>query len=188
MKPWVKSRVINVLSSGGIIAYPTEAVYGLGCDPFDQFAVDRLLRLKNRPMEKGLILIASHWDQVERYCTELSEEQKKTLIQNSNEKPVTWLIPDSKNLIPYWIKGKHQQFALRISSHPVVRDLCNVYQGPIVSTSANISGGKPIKTKLRILKTFSDQIDYIVPGNLGVSNAPSEIRDIKDGLLIRPFA
>jgi len=185
MKPWVKTRAVNVLRSGGIIAYPTEAVYGLGCDPFDQFAVGRLLELKNRPMEKGLILVAAHWWQVERYCTELTEGQKDTLLHNPKERPVTWLIPDSKNLIPYWIKGKHQQFALRISSHSVVRDLCNAYQGPLISTSANISGDKPIKTKLRILKTLGNQLDYIVPGNLGSSNSPSEIRNIKDGLLIR---
>lgn len=185
MKPWVKSRAVNVLSSGGVIAYPTEAVYGLGCDPFDRYAVGRLLEIKNRPIEKGLILVAAHWEQVESYCAELNEQQKNKLLQSHIDKPVTWLIPDSRNLIPCWVKGSHQQFALRISSHPVVRDLCNAYQGPIVSTSANISGGKPIKTKIRILKTLGDQVDYIVPGNLGSSHSPSEIRDIKDGLLIR---
>ena len=186
MKPWVKTRAVTVLSSGGVIAYPTEAVYGLGCDPFDQFAVGRLLELKNRPMEKGLILVAADWQQVEKYCSELTEGQKDTLLYKPKERPVTWLIPDNKNLIPYWVKGTHQQFALRISSHPVVRDLCNAYQGPLISTSANISGEKPIKTKLRILKILGNQLDYIVPGNLGSSSSPSEIRNIKDGMLIRP--
>lgn len=189
MKPWEKSRAIAVLDAGGIIAYPTEAVYGLGCDPFNPTAVARLLKLKKRPVAKGLILIASRWSQVETLCAELNERQKTKLLNVKPEKPTTWLIPDHKDLVPAWVKGNHQKFALRISSHPVVSDLCDAYGGPIISSSANYAGARPIKSKLRLLKMSSrqrnDQIDYIVPGSLGSSAAPSEIKDIETNQIFR---
>lgn len=187
MKPWEKSKAVEVLKSGGVIAYPTEAVYGLGCDPFNGQAVARILKIKNRSKAKGLILVASNWEQIEKFCSCLSEPQKKKLSQVDEKKPITWLIPDYENLIPEWIKGKHKKFALRISTHPVVRELCEAFDGPIVSTSANFSGAPPVKTKIKIFKMSKDQIDFIVPGKLGASISPSEITDIESGRVIRAY-
>lgn len=185
MKSWIKARAVAVLDCGGVIAYPTEAVYGLGCDPFNPIAVERLLKLKKRSAAKGLILIASRWSQVEALCSELNEKQKTKLINVKPEKPITWLVPDHQELVPAWVKGNHQKFALRISSHPVVSDLCDAYGGPIISSSANYAGERPIKSKLKLLKMSSRQIDYIVPGSLGSAPAPSEIRDIETNQIVR---
>lgn len=186
MQAWVSARAVSVLEQGGIIAYPTEAVYGLGCDPGNAQAVAQLLQIKKRSISKGLILVASSWSQVEALCQSLTEDQKNKLLTPQPDKPITWLIPDDKDRVPYWVKGNHRKFALRISSHPVVRDLCDAFGGPIISTSANYSGAQALKNKIKLLKILSKQIDYIVPGSLGSSAAPSEIRDIESNQIIRP--
>jgi len=173
----------NIVQSGGVIAYPTEAVYGLGCDPFNQEAVLRLLKIKNRSVDKGLILIASDWHHVENLVT-LVDASKLQQALDSWPGHNTWVFPASTKA-PRWICGKFDSIALRISAHPICRKLCEAINGPLVSTSAN-PAGKPAIRNLALLKsTLARRVDFIVPGDLGDQAKPSTIRDIKTGKVFR---
>ncbi|MEX2131454.1 MAG: Sua5/YciO/YrdC/YwlC family protein, partial [Pseudohongiellaceae bacterium] len=133
-----------------MIAYPTEAVWGLGCDPWNQNAVLRLLSIKKRPVGKGLILVAASVDQIFPIYKNLSRPQQDQL-DKAWPSPRTWLIPDPDNWIPMLIKGAHTSVAVRISDHPLVSELCQRFGGPIVSTSANTAGKAEIRSRLRLL-------------------------------------
>ncbi|MCL5260372.1 MAG: L-threonylcarbamoyladenylate synthase [Gammaproteobacteria bacterium] len=177
------NTAIKVLQSGGIIAYPTEAVFGLGCDPANQAAVERLLQLKKRKASKGLILIAASWDQVKCYTKKVAPETLQEVLKTWPG-PFTWVFPSSKKT-PKWITGDHDSVAIRVSAHPVVQALCNEFNGAIVSTSANIADHLPAKTIPDLLQQFPCGIDFIVPGNIGKEAKPTQIRDVKTRSLIR---
>jgi len=187
MKPsdWHLTSAAQTLTTGGIIAYPTEAVWGLGCDPWNELAVEKILKLKQRSVHKGLILVASQWSQFEPLVAALTGPQIEQL-QASWPGPNTWLIPDPQNWVPSWIKGQHSSVALRVSAHPLVAALCDRYNGPIVSTSANLAGGEPATSRLHIDSLFGDQLDYVVNGELGQNKQPSQVKDLVSGQVIRP--
>lgn len=172
------------LVRGGIIAYPTEAVWGLGCDPGNYTAVKRILRLKDRSEEKGLILVAAGIDQL-GLLLDAMDAPCRSRVEASWPGPTTWLLPDPDKLFPDWIKGKHSTVAIRVSAHPVVHALCVKFGKPIVSTSANVTGELEIRSRTILEEQFGDQIDYIVPGELGAESKPSEIRDLVSGHRIR---
>ena len=174
----------TVLEQGGIIAYPTEAVWGLGCDPYNQQAVEKILNLKQRPLSKGLILVAADRAQIPGLFDGLDPIQLAKL-DSSWPGPTTWLVPDPANIIPDWIKGEHDTVAIRISDHPLVRELCLAFGGAIVSTSANEAGEPEIRSRLIIDEQFGDSIDLVVDGELGSSAEPSEIRDLINDRVIR---
>lgn len=174
----------EILEQGKVIAYPTEAVWGIGCDPMSESAVERVLQLKNRTIDKGLILVGAHMDQLGPLLDSLTGEQQATL-QASWPGPITWLIPDPDDTIPAWIKGDYQSVAIRVSAHPVVQALCQEFGGLIVSTSANTSGQPEIKSRLELEQQFAGSIDYIVSGKIGEQSQPSEIRDLVSGKVIR---
>ena len=175
---------LAAVASGGVIAYPTEAVWGLGCDPFNEAAVMRLLAVKNRPLDKGLILVAASLEQLPALSAALSEEQRHTL-NATWPGPVTWLIPDPSGCIPSWIKGQHPSVAVRVSAHPLVRELCLRHGGALVSTSANDAGEPEIRSQSRLVEEFGDRIDAVIPGELGDSAEPSQIRDLLSGARLR---
>lgn len=187
MKPsdWHLTCAIQALTTGGIIAYPTEAVWGLGCDPWNVLAVDKILELKQRPMYKGLILVASQWSQFEPLTAALTKQQIEQL-NASWPGPNTWLIPDPQDWVPLWIKGQHTSVALRVSAHPLVAALCDRFNGPIVSTSANLAGCEPARSRSQIDLTFGDQLDYVIDGELGQNKQPSQVKDLVSGQIIRP--
>ncbi len=172
------------LHQGNVIAYPTEAVWGLGCDPNCRTAVERILDLKQRDMEKGLILVAGSMDQLQPLLEGLSPEQREKL-EASWPGPVTWIIPDPECLYPEWIRGAHTSVAVRVSAHSRVIALCSAFGGPIVSTSANEAGAVEIRSRLTLERQFGLKIDFIMPGQLGVSDRPSEIRDLLSGKILR---
>ena len=172
-----------VVRAGGVIAYPTEAVWGLGCDPVNEAAVQRILDLKQRPRSKGLILIAASMQQLENLLDGLSTEQLSRLEQ-SWPGPVTWLIPH-QNRLGDWVTGDHQTVAVRVSAHPVVQQLCLAVQSPLISTSANPAGQPEARELSELQAYFGTDIDDIVPGNLGGANRPSTIRDLLTGETIR---
>lgn len=174
----------GILRQGGIIAYPTEGVWGLGCDPGNENAVSRLLVMKARPESKGLILVAGTLDQVEPLLESLEHNQRQVL-QESWPGPVTWLVPDVDQLIPDWIKGQFETVALRVSGHPLVAGLCEKFGGMIVSTSANPGDEPPALTQEEVESYFPSGIDMIVPGELGGLSGPSEIRDLASGRVLR---
>ena len=134
---WQVQRVARVVRQGGVISYPTEAVWGLGCDPWDELAVGRLLALKDRPVHKGLILVADNIRQFDFILADLPQVWQDQLA-STWPGPTTWLVPH-QNRLPEWITGGHPGVAIRVSDHPLVRDLCAL-TGPLVSTSANPSG------------------------------------------------
>jgi len=177
-------RAVAALKQGGILAYPTEAVWGLGCDPFNQQAVLKLLALKQRPMDKGLILIAANVEQVEPYLQLLSPLERQQVV-DSWPSPTTWVVPVSPDF-PQWVRGEHLSVAIRVSAHPPVQALCSAFGGAIVSTSANITGQPTALTAEQIVTIFADGIDYILPASLGGQKNPSQIRDARTGAVLRP--
>jgi L-threonylcarbamoyladenylate synthase len=173
----------NYLRHGGIIAYPTESVFGLGCDPGNRKAVQRLLRIKGRPQRKGLILIASHLQQLEAYIASLNDAQAAQITEK-HPKPHTWLVPSAKNC-PKWITGRHKTIAVRVTTHPLSASLCQNAGMALVSTSANRSGGKPAKTARECYKLFGAGV-RVIHGSVGKARKPSTIQDMASGKIIRP--
>lgn len=178
-------QLAHCLWQGGVIAYPTEAVWGLGCDPQDQQAVERILALKQRSVSKGVILVAASMEQVAEYLQDLTPAQWET-VRASWPGPNTWLIPDPHGRVPAWVRGRFNSVAIRVSAHPMVQALCQAFGGPIVSTSANPQGKTPARQGWQVRRYFGDQLDALAPGQVGRSAKPSQIRDLVTGALIRP--
>jgi L-threonylcarbamoyladenylate synthase len=177
------TRALAALHRGGVIAYPTESVWGLGCDPANERSVMQLLALKNRPVNKGLILVASAVDQVEWLLSGLDDAQRER-IGASWPGPVTWLVPH-RNLVPRWITGDHDTVAVRVSAHPGVCALCKAWGGVLVSTSANPTGRAPALNQLQIRRYFGQSLDFVVPGPVGGQSRPSSIIDLLSDRTIR---
>jgi L-threonylcarbamoyladenylate synthase len=175
--------VCAALREGGVIAYPTEGVWGLGCDPLNGVAVNRILALKKRDWRKGLILIAADFEQLAPFVQLPSNTAQKRAF-STWPGPTTWVFPASDHT-PLWISGDRDTVAIRVSAHPVVRELCVAYGGPIVSTSANRSGGAPARSASAVRVTFSGSIDALLPGALGGRDAPTSIRDVISGMILR---
>lgn len=177
---------VNALRQGKVIAYPTEGVWGLGCDPWNEATVMQLLALKQRAVSKGLILVASDIEQFSPLLASLDATQQQTL-KNSWPGPNTWLVPTQGMIpdwVPYWITGTADTVALRVSAHPVVRDLCKHFGGPIVSTSANKSGRPAATNSFTVQWQFPQLLR--VPGTLTHPGKASTIRDLQTGKIIRP--
>ena len=172
-----------MLHAGGLVAYPTEAVYGLGCAPLNVAAVERLLTLKQRPWQKGLILIAANIEQLAPFMAPISP-QHQLQLNASWPGPNTWLVPAS-TFCPEWIRGQHHTVAVRVTTHPLVITLCNSFGGAIVSTSANHAGKKPATTPLKVLRELGDEVDYCLHGDLGGADRPTVIRDLLSGETVR---
>lgn len=177
-------NAVAQLHGGGVIAYPTEGVWGLGCDPFDEAAVMRILQLKKRPVEKGLILVAADVSQIAALLEPLSAAERARVLATWPG-PTTWLLPDPDQRVPAWIKGKFATVAVRVSAHPGVVRLCRAFGGPLVSTSANPADAPPAKNRVRVLTWFGDSLDYVVPGRLGGQQGPSTIRDLHSAAPVR---
>lgn len=177
-------QAVEALLQGKIIAYPTEAVWGLGCDPFNEQAVNRLLQIKNRPVEKGLILVAASLAQIHPYLAQELEDERQGLLTASTEIPTTWLVPIKQDAIPAWIIGEHPRLAVRISNHPLVKALCQGAAMPIVSTSANPPGLQPAIVRSQVEDYFGDEV-IICDGETGNSKQPSMIKDLLTGVIIR---
>ncbi|MCV6613222.1 MAG: Sua5/YciO/YrdC/YwlC family protein [Amphritea sp.] len=171
---WHIRQAAQAMHQGGVIAYPTEAVWGLGCDPFNESAVQHLLNIKRRPMHKGLILVASSVQQVKPLLDNLALEDYQR-VTASWPGPVTWILPDPDDLIPYWVKGNHSSVAVRVSDHSLVKSLCDEFGSMIVSTSANYSDRHPARDKLKVSIHFKDKVAAIVPGELGLLAKPTQI-------------
>lgn len=177
------AQASGVLHASGVIAYPTEAVWGLGCDPFSEWAVSRILSMKRRRVDMGLILIASEMRQLRPYLSGLTAAQIDTL-NTSWPGPQTWLVPDN-GVAPAWITGGRDTLALRVTDHPLAAALCRAYGGPLVSTSANPHGLPPAKSLLKVHLYFRDKLDYVVPGVLGKDTRPTAIKHLVTGETVR---
>lgn len=183
MNPVHKQIAIRALRSSGVIAYPTEGVWGLGADPWDELACTQLLQIKQRSWAKGLILVGSQPEQLSDFISVPSKKSWDRALQ-SWPGPVTWIFPKSA-LAPAWITGVHNSIAVRVSAHPLVHDLCAAFAGALVSTSANPSSRLPAMSATAVRLYFGNQIQALVPGALGGRGAPSSIRDAQTGEILR---
>lgn len=173
------SQAITIINHGGIIAYSTETVLGLGCDPSNEKAVNRILWLKNRALDNGLILLVANIDAMQQYTQPLTKTQINRI---SSTMDITWLIPSCANT-PKWVLGKFKNVAVRITTHTIALKLCASIQG-IISTSANISGYKTLNNRQEIRDWFGPHVDYVIIGEPG-TGMPSKIQDLISGEKLR---
>ncbi|MBK1718228.1 tRNA threonylcarbamoyladenosine biosynthesis protein RimN [Thiocystis violacea] len=174
---------VRGLRAGGVLAYPTEAVYGLGCDPWNREAVARLLAIKQRSVDKGLILIAADPDQLWPFVERLSSERMEPILA-SWPGPNTWLLP-ARSTTPRWLTGRFDTLAVRVTAHPLAAGLCRLHGGAIVSTSANRAEQAPARTCLEVQLALRGQPDHILAGYCGGADRPSRIRDGRTGRVLR---
>ena len=174
-----------LLHAGGVLAYPTEAVYGLGCDPHDRKAFERLFALKQRPPTQGVLLIAADFAQVERYI-DLAQVPSEVLeqVRASWPGPNTWIFPRTA-VVPAWVAGAHAGIALRVTAHAPAAALCRAYGGALVSTSANPHGSPPARSAQMALDYFGDALEGVLDAPLGGQERPTVIRDALSGAIIR---
>ena len=176
-------RAAAVLHAGGVIAYPTEGIFGLGCLPEQEAAIKRIINMKRRGLDRGFILVASGADQLLPFIGDLGDEQLARLLKQETH-PVTWVV-EAADQTPWWITGGHKTIAVRVSQHPVVSALCDATDSALISTSANISGHPPAATRLAVRRSFGSFVDMIVPGETGALGGPTEIRDAATGEILR---
>jgi L-threonylcarbamoyladenylate synthase len=176
------TRASEVLLGGGIIAYPTEGVFGLGCLPDDDDAVARILAIKQRSPRKGLILIAARPGQFEGW---IDPAVHGALPEPDTRQPVTWIVKPAER-VPAIVTGDNPGLAVRITTNPVAAAICNAVNMPIVSTSANVAGRPVARNSLVLQRNFGHLVDYVVPGECGPASGPSEIRELATGRVLRP--
>lgn len=176
----------HFLKSGGVIAYPTESIFGLGCDPSNRRAVQRILRLKGRPQRKGLILVADRFSKLKNYVNPLTTLQTEQLQRSwdNQARPHTWLVPSARHC-PKWLTGRHSTLAVRVSAHALTAGLSKHSGMALVSTSANRSGCQPAKTTRQCYRLFGKQV-RVIHGLTGRARKPSTIQDLQTGKIIRP--
>ncbi|MCF6262122.1 MAG: Sua5/YciO/YrdC/YwlC family protein [Xanthomonadales bacterium] len=175
---------VDALIAGEVIAWPTEAVWGLGCDPYNPKAVAKLLSIKQRPVEMGLILIAADFEQLQNLLSPVTVCEMRRAL-GSWPGPVSWLFP-VKSDTPDWLRGKHQTLAVRVTDHPLSRRLCRAFGGPLVSTSANPTASAAATSLDELKKYFSgSELAGYLDGDLGEQSNVSEIRDLISNTLIR---
>jgi L-threonylcarbamoyladenylate synthase len=176
-------QAVSALRRGGVIAYPTEAVWGLGADPWNQRACMRLLDLKRREWQKGLIVVAADAAQLEPFI----DVPSKTVWKRAAVTwpgPNTWVFPCSART-PEWISGDQDSVAVRVSAHDTVRALCLAFGGALVSTSANPASRPPARSATQVRLYFRDELDALLPGTLGGMDKPTSIRDAMTGHILR---
>lgn len=176
-------RAVRAVTAGGVIAYPTEAVYGLGCDPLHAEAVGRILEIKRRSWRRGLILVAADPSQLEPYVR-YPTRRIRARVAASWPGPHTWVLPAGP-LAPPWIRGARRTIAVRVSAHPPVCAL-TALTGPLVSTSANPEGRAPARSAARARAYFGAALDGIVVAPLGQLSRPTEIRHAVTDAVLRP--
>ncbi|HEX7045588.1 MAG TPA: Sua5/YciO/YrdC/YwlC family protein [Burkholderiales bacterium] len=178
--PGSLEHAAHLLRSGGIVAYATEHCFGLGCDPRNEAAVVRLLRLKERPAHKGLIVLAASIEQLAPYVADVPAHVAATWPG-----PHTWLL-EPRPHVPRWITGAHPRIAVRVTAHPQAAALCREAGIAIISTSANRRGEQPARTFRDTVRRFGGAVDYVLPGRVGRLAAPTPIRDALTGAVVRP--
>lgn len=184
MSDWHIQQARMLLNAGGVIAYPTEGVWGLGCDPDNAQALQALLAIKQRDAKKGFILVASHIGQLDFLLADLPADKQAVLGQHWPG-PFTFLVPHRDLFLPA-VVGQFATIAVRVSDHPVVKQLCDAFGGPLISTSANLSGHAAARSAVQVRRQLGHKFDYLVPGELGGAKKPSRIIDLMSGRIIRP--
>jgi L-threonylcarbamoyladenylate synthase len=161
------------LRAAGIVAHATEGVWGLACDPDSRAAIGRLLHLKARAVDKGLIVIGASPTDFRDELWQLSQARRAQVCE-SWPGPVTWVLPSDR--FAGWVTGGRDQVAVRVPGHPQARALCHAFGGPLVSTSANLAGRTPARSVLHARRSLRGGVDYFLPGEVLAPSGPSEIR------------
>jgi L-threonylcarbamoyladenylate synthase len=176
---------VGALAAGGIVAYPTEAVYGLGCDPANRDACERLFRIKQRPPGQGVLLIAADPAQLARWADlEALPPAARAAVEATWPGPATWVVPRRDN-VPAWVSGTHAGIAVRVTAHPLAAELCRRFGGALVSTSANRHGEAPLRDAAAVRARLGDALDAVLDGALGGLARPTPIRDALSGRILR---
>lgn len=175
-------RAAAIVRDGGVIAHATEGVWGLACLPGSASAVARVLAMKGRDPDKGLIVIGADEASFAPELDQLTRETREAVCR-SWPGPVTWLLPNRR--FPGWVTGRHDTVAVRVPGHSQSRRLCTAVGSPLISTSANPAGRPPARSALAVRRLFPGRLDYVLPGETGDRAAPSVIRDARSGALIR---
>lgn len=175
-------KIARLLHAGGVIAYPTEGVFGLGCMPGDEEAVMRILDIKGRSAQAGVIVISPDYDLLAPWLAPTDLELKR--LQTGKAYPVTWVVT-ANPATPDWLTGGRGTLAVRITDHPVTTNICRGAGTAMVSTSANRSGRPPARTALAARKMLGNLVDYVVPGPLGMAAGASEIRVAQNDRILR---
>jgi L-threonylcarbamoyladenylate synthase len=179
------AEVVAALRAGGVVAYPTEAVFGLGCDPHDRAALERLFAIKHRPPTQGVLLIAADLDAVRAYIDDAAvPAEAMARVLATWPGPSTWIFPRSPGA-PAWLAGAHAGIALRVTAHEPAAALCRAFGGAIVSTSANRHGEPPARSAQAVRAMFGDQIAAILDAEVGGLERPTPIRDAISGASVR---
>lgn len=182
-RPPSAHRLRTHLQRGGIIAYPTEFCYGLGCDPRNPRALRTLLRLKKRPQHKGLIVIGQDLNQLTPLLFRLPETLQTTLNQTWPAAK-TYVLPCKTNT-PILLRGKNRNaLAVRVPKHHLARQLCSLAKTPLVSTSCNRAKHRPCKNEREAKRLFGHQV-WVIGGNTSGAKRPSEIIDWQSGAKLR---
>jgi L-threonylcarbamoyladenylate synthase len=183
MTSWLRiDQAARTVLAGGIIAYPTEAVYGIGCLPENLTGLERIIRIKRRDARKGLIVVAADVAQLEGLAV-IPDNDCGGMLPGWPG-PVTWIVPASRSAQPL-LTGGRSTIAVRVSDHPIVRRLCSRTGSALVSTSANFAGHRPAVSALAVRRAIGAEVDYVLAGPLGGLNRPTEIRDLGSGAILR---
>lgn len=178
------SKSVRALNTGEVIAYPTEGVYGLGCDPSNPEAVKTIYDLKERSTNKGFILISHHWNTIAPWLIPLPAPRMKAIL-STWPGPITWILPAS-SLLPQHLQNTNGTIAVRITAHAFSKALCHAFNKPLISTSANKTNHDPCRTAKSVQDAFKEGVALIVDGPLGSQNCPTEIREGATGHILRP--
>lgn len=177
------AAAVAALRAGGVIAYPTESVFGFGCDPLNRAAVETLFALKQRPADVGVLLIAADFAQAEKFIGAVDADATARALATWPG-PHTWVFPRATRA-PTWLAGEHSGIALRVTAHPLAAALCSAFGAAIVSTSANRHGSPPLRSAVEVRAEFGAELAYILDGEVGGLEKPTPIRDAISGELIR---
>jgi L-threonylcarbamoyladenylate synthase len=181
---WLLNKYALQIKKGAVFAYPTDTIWGLGCDPENAQAIQRILQIKNRSVSKGMILLANSID----YCTPYIDRdyftQQREQICRIEQSPTTWLVPASASCPP-WLTGNHHSVAIRLTDIPHISRLCNALKIPLISTSANYSGHTPVRNAFLSHRHFANRVDFIIHSSVKGSEKASRIIDMKSGKIIR---
>lgn len=179
------AHAVAALRNGGVITYPTEGVWGLGCDPFDEAATLRLLALKQRAVDKGLILVASSTAQLDGLVDwKALPDGRHDAVVATWPGPHTWVVPATPR-VPHWITGGRDSVAVRVSAHPLVVALCNAFGGAVVSTSANVATLPAPRMQSELDPRIVAGVDVVLDGDTSGLSQATTIRDARDDRQLR---
>ncbi len=185
MSPWQINQLGKAALRGAVFAYPTDTIWGFGCQPMIASSVYRIFDIKQRSSEKGLILLASNLDHLKPYIKKNLNHKEIHQLQTITRQPTTWLVEADEDC-PYWLRGQFATIAVRLTNHPFVQRFCDAIKSPLVSTSANRAGGSTIRNSLQARRHFSNELDFIVEGFNTGKNQASEIKLLANDRIIRP--